>query len=240
MAKTIADYTPDAHNANKGTARCQKMIVDSVQSNGAGRSIVVDKNGAIIGGNKTHEAIAETMGADAEVIEIKSNGEKLVVHRRLDLDLSDDDPNNPARRLAYQDNLTSQFSFEMDAERVMADIEGGFDFDAIGIGVGDLGDLLEADIDAILNGDDSSGGDDTEPKGSLSDRFVVPPFSVLDARQGYWQDRKGSWLALGIQSELGRGEDVSGNATPEGTLLPTATIKDGKITRGDGKGRRGG
>ena len=40
---------------------------------------------------------------------------------------------------------------------------------------------------------------------SLSDRFLVPPFSVLDARQGYWQERKRAWLSLGIQSELGRG-----------------------------------
>jgi len=36
----------------------------------------------------------------------------------------------------------------------------------------------------------------------------VPPFSVLDARQGYWQERKRAWLALGIQSELGRGDTV--------------------------------
>ena len=39
---------------------------------------------------------------------------------------------------------------------------------------------------------------------SLADRFLVPPFSVLDARQGYWQERKRAWLSLGIQSELGR------------------------------------
>lgn len=43
---------------------------------------------------------------------------------------------------------------------------------------------------------------------SLADRFIVPPFSVLDARQGYWQDRKRQWLSLGIQSELGRGDSV--------------------------------
>ena len=40
---------------------------------------------------------------------------------------------------------------------------------------------------------------------SLAERFIIPPFSVLDARQGYWQDRKEAWLRLGIQSELGRG-----------------------------------
>ena len=41
--------------------------------------------------------------------------------------------------------------------------------------------------------------------GSMVDRFVVPPFSVLDTRQGYWQTRRRWWLALGIQSEIGRG-----------------------------------
>jgi len=33
----------------------------------------------------------------------------------------------------------------------------------------------------------------------------VPPFSVLDARQGYWQDRKRVWIGLGLKGELGRG-----------------------------------
>jgi DNA modification methylase len=37
----------------------------------------------------------------------------------------------------------------------------------------------------------------------LADRFLVPPFSVLDARQGYWQDRKRQWLALGIEPKIG-------------------------------------
>lgn len=42
----------------------------------------------------------------------------------------------------------------------------------------------------------------------LSETFLVPPFSVLDARQGYWQERKREWLALGIRGELGRGEHL--------------------------------
>jgi hypothetical protein len=39
---------------------------------------------------------------------------------------------------------------------------------------------------------------------SLADRFGAPPFSVLNARRGYWQDRKRQWIGLGIQSEVGR------------------------------------
>ncbi len=45
-------------------------------------------------------------------------------------------------------------------------------------------------------------------RASLAERFIVPPFSVLDARQGYWQQRKRAWLALGIQSEVGRGDNL--------------------------------
>lgn len=45
--------------------------------------------------------------------------------------------------------------------------------------------------------------------GALAERFIVPPFSTLDARQGYWQDRRRAWLALGIESELGRGEGLT-------------------------------
>ena len=47
-----------------------------------------------------------------------------------------------------------------------------------------------------------------EPHGSLTDRFIIPPFTVFDTRQGYWQDRKRLWLALGLDSEMGRGENL--------------------------------
>lgn len=47
--------------------------------------------------------------------------------------------------------------------------------------------------------------------GLLAARFGgMAPFSVLNAREGYWQDRKREWLALGIESEIGRGENLLG------------------------------
>jgi len=48
------------------------------------------------------------------------------------------------------------------------------------------------------------------PVGSLSEQFIYPPFSVLDAKGAWWQARKRAWLSLGIQSELGRGENALG------------------------------
>lgn len=59
---------------------------------------------------------------------------------------------------------------------------------------------------------------------SLSDRFLVPPFSVLDARSGVWQNRKREWLALGIQSEVGRGEVVQGQVSEKWDRGATAGV----------------
>jgi hypothetical protein len=91
--------------------------------------------------------------------------------------------------------------------------------------------------DSMLNGTDLLG----EPliaqrAGNLSKKFIVPPFSVLSARDGWWQDRKRAWLALGIKSELGRGVDLlalydapqrqanyKDRAAPGGSLMLAAT-----------------
>lgn len=50
------------------------------------------------------------------------------------------------------------------------------------------------------------------PPVGLADRFGVPPFSILDRRSGYWQDRRARWLSLGIESELGRANDLLSGA----------------------------
>jgi DNA modification methylase len=38
----------------------------------------------------------------------------------------------------------------------------------------------------------------------LRDKFIEPPFSVLDTKSGNWQKRKKLWSRLGIKSEVGR------------------------------------
>jgi hypothetical protein len=47
-----------------------------------------------------------------------------------------------------------------------------------------------------------------EPTIFLRDRYMEPPFTVLDRRQGAWQTRDRQWKALGIRSELGRDAPV--------------------------------
>lgn len=51
-------------------------------------------------------------------------------------------------------------------------------------------------------------GDQVMPEqhgSKLGGDWDYPPFSVWNAREGWWQDRKRAWLSLGIKSELGRG-----------------------------------
>ncbi len=106
--KTIADLTPDDRNANAGTERGQYMVAHSLEQYGAGRSILVDKAGRVIAGNKTLEAAA-AMGLDVRVV--PSDGRALVVVQRTDLDL--DSPEG--RALAVADNRASEVGLSWDA-----------------------------------------------------------------------------------------------------------------------------
>ena len=106
--------------------------------------------------------------------------------------------------------------------------EIGFDLDLIG--------FTDEEILALGDGeltDDDEPGEPAEPKGNLSDRFMIPPFTVLNAREGWWQNRKKAWLAIGIKSELGRG---GGAGTPPHP--PTVTRNaDGTLNYGGTAGQ---
>ena len=152
----LSDLEPDERNANKGTPRGQKQIVGSVQRNGAGRSGLLDKNNKIVAGNKSTEAFAEVFGEDVEPIIVETDGTRPVYVKRTDLDLDDPDPNNTARKLAYEDNLTSALSFDLNIDVVALDIEAGFDFGEI--------DITSVDLAGLGVGVENGAGEDTEPQ----------------------------------------------------------------------------
>lgn len=110
--KTIADLTPDGDNFNKHTEFGQKLLEDSLRKFGAGRSVLVDRNGNIIAGNSTTETAASIGMEDVEVV--KTDGKKLVVVQRTDLDL--DSPEG--RELALADNMTALNGIDMDLDKV--------------------------------------------------------------------------------------------------------------------------
>jgi len=107
--EVIADLTPDPRNANKGTERGLRVLDDSLRQYGAGRSILADKHGVVIAGNKTLERAAE-LGLPVRTVQ--TDGRELVVVQRTDLDLATD---KTAKELALADNRSSEVGLAWDA-----------------------------------------------------------------------------------------------------------------------------
>ena len=144
-----------------------------------------------------------------------------------------------ARKLGHKEVPTIELSELTETQKkayIIADnrlaLNAGWDNEMLTIELNDLladGFALELlgfdpnEIDSLLTPEEE---EVKEVKGNLSDRFLIPPFSVLNAREGWWQDRKRFWLSLGIKSELGRGED--GGASPGGSIMVAGYDKSGK------------
>jgi hypothetical protein len=106
----LSDLKQDSRNANKGTPRGRGAVAKSLEQYGAGRSVLIDRDGNLIAGNKTAEQAADA-GIE-EVIVVQTDGSKLVAVQRTDLSM--DDPK--ARGLAIADNRASELGLEWDAD----------------------------------------------------------------------------------------------------------------------------
>lgn len=106
--KKISALIPDDHNFNVGTEQGQRLIEKSLSEFGAGRSVLTDKNYRIIAGNKTVEN-AGAIGME-DCIVVKTDGTKLVVVQRTDIDLDSE----RGRAMALADNATSSANLKWD------------------------------------------------------------------------------------------------------------------------------
>lgn len=180
----ISDLTRFPGNARRGNV---DEIRASIRRHGQYRAIVVRDTGTglvILAGNHTRDAL-EAEGSESARCEV--------------IQCTDDE----ARRINLADNrLAEMGGYENEA---LAELLSALDGDFEGTG------WSEEELDALLpppdGGPGSGMGDGDRP--SLADRFLIPPFSVLDARQGWWQERKRGWIGLGIRSEVGRGDRLA-------------------------------
>ena len=128
----IEELVQDQHNFNKGTGKGGQLMAQSFKELGAGRSILVDKNGNIIAGNKSQKAAIAAGIKRVRVIE--TTGDELIAVKRTDVDIDSAE----GRRMAYLDNLTNQVNLVWDKEEldaVQAECEG-FDINDYGIDLG--------------------------------------------------------------------------------------------------------
>ena len=179
--RPVAGLIPYVNNSRKHSDEQVAQIAASIKEFGWTNPILVDGANGIIAGHGRLMA-ARKLGMEAvPVIELAHLSE-------------------PQRKaLIIADNKLAM-NAEWDNDLLMLELgellEGGFNLDLLGFG--------KDELDALLSPVDEE-NEENNVKGKLADRFLISPFSVLNAREGWWQDRKRSWLALGIKSEEGRG-----------------------------------
>lgn len=156
------------------------LIAKSMRQFGWTNPILIDEDNTVLAGYGRVEAAKEMQLEIAPVIVARGWSEA----QKKAYMLAD---NQIAARAGWDMAL---LRLEMDELKLM-----DFELDLIGFPVGELKNLFSI-------------GSLEKPVGSLREQFGLPPFSILDARSGWWQDRRRSWLALGIKSELGRGDNA--------------------------------
>lgn len=173
--KKLADLHPDERNANRGTERGAQMIGESLRKFGAGRSILLDKHGRIIAGNKTAENA--TAAGLADVIVIQTDGTRLVAVQRTDLDLEADPK---AQELAIADNRAGQVSLEWDAD-VLAELAEAGEVDLAQFWTDEeLEQILGTEVPADLIGDEDAVPDaPEEPITRPGDLYVLGNHRLL-------------------------------------------------------------
>lgn len=140
MAK-IDELKFDDKNFNKHTEYGMSLLEKSLRENGAGRSILIDKDNNIIAGNGIVEA-AGSVGLEKIKI-VETNGDEIVAVKRTDITLDSEQ----GRQMALADNATALADIEWDDDVVRVETEKW------GINIGDWGVNLrwETDIDDIVD-----------------------------------------------------------------------------------------
>lgn len=135
----IETLQQDTRNFNRGTAEGEKLMDKSFQTLGAGRSILIDRNGNIIAGNKSQLAAMKAGIRKVRVIE--TDGSELVAVKRTDVDID----SKKGRELALADNVTTQVNLAWD-EAQLAEVapQYGIDTSAWGVDLPAAANPLEA------------------------------------------------------------------------------------------------
>lgn len=135
----------DQQNANQGTDRGRELLDQSITELGAGRSILADKDGNVIAGNKT---LAAAQKAGLKIRVVDTDRDELVVVRRNDLDLNDS--TGEARRLAYLDNRVAELDLAWDPDQLARDLAAGMDLGELGFEESELLYIIgEPDVEDV-------------------------------------------------------------------------------------------
>lgn len=107
----------DDKNFNKHTEFGMGLLEKSLRENGAGRSILIDKDNNIIAGNGIIEAAGSVGLENIKVVE--TTGDEIVAVKRTDISLN----SKKGRKMALADNATAKADLEWDFENIISELE---------------------------------------------------------------------------------------------------------------------
>lgn len=163
----VDDLIPYFNNPKEHPTAQIDLIASSIKNFGFIQPIVVDKDNEIIIGHGRLQAL-----------------KKLKI-KKVPVVVKDDLTEEQIKALRIADNKVAESEWDMEA--LVGEFEVLGDEFFTGFGTEEIDELL-----GEINEKDTWDGEVV----ALNDRFVVPPFSYLDTRQGYWQDRKNHWKTV--------------------------------------------
>lgn len=196
----LEDVRPYVNNPKEHPEVQVGKIASSIDEFAWDQPIVVDETGEIVKGHGRYLS-AKNLGIDRVPVivnEYESDAEK------------------KAARIADNRTAESEWDDELLASELERIDEAGYELEETGFDDGEIDDLLDE-----LDGGAGSGDLDFEP-GSLSRDFGIPPFSILDTRQGYWRDRAEEWRNLGLDEfgdTIGRDGGLLSGRGSEGSIM---------------------
>ena len=140
------------------------MVAASIKEFGFKQPIVIDAEKVIVAGH-TRLRAAKKLGLE-----------------KVPCIMADDLTEQQIKAYRLADNKVGELA-TWDLEKLDIELESISDLDMVDFG---FADLTAARNDGLSVDWDEDGG----TSGSLVENFIIPPFSVLDTRQGYWKDRK--------------------------------------------------
>lgn len=180
ISLNVNEITPYDNNPRINGEAVEK-VANSIRDFGFTSPIIVDSKNVIICGHTRLKA-AKLLGLQTVPVIVADwlNAQQV-----------------KALRLA--DNKVGEIA-QWDFDALDKELAGIFDFD-----MEDFGFIME-DIDTVLDDEESP---KESGKGSLAEKFLFAPTSVLRTTKGEWQQRKRAWYELGIAKGEGREEMVS-------------------------------
>lgn len=175
----VEDLIPYARNTRTHTPEQVNKVASSIKEFGFTNPVLVDAEKGIIAGHCRVMASQKLGMQQVPTIEVTgwTDAQKrayIIADNKLALDAGWDEE---LLRIELEELKNDSFDIELT----------GFEL---------------SEIDEILGSEESQEFEESEqPLGSLSEKYLEPPFSILDSTSGRWVERVRLWKSLGLKRD---------------------------------------